>query len=161
MFEIERVRDRERKIGYSLHKGTETSVRDRERFEIEGVRDRESQLYKVFIVIIIIKCFHYINHPNFSYLFTFRTSLCCPTSKSSVHFLALFSYFAGLISFLFLSDTEYLKFVAVKEFSSPGYIFHNKFTTTPLLNDIPEVRHIHRRKIDYDLMSHFHQTLPL
>ena len=45
MFEIERVRDRERKIGYSLHKGTETLVRDRERFEIEGVRDRESQLY--------------------------------------------------------------------------------------------------------------------
>ena len=116
---------------------------------------------KYEIVIVIIKCFHYINHPNFSYLFTFRTSLCCPTSKSSVHFLALFSYFAGLISFLFLSDTEYLKFVAVKEFSSPGYIFHNKFTTTPLLNDIPEVRHIHRRKIDYDLMSHFHQTLPL
>ena len=45
LFEIARVRDRERKIGYSLHKGTETLVRDRERFEIEGVRDRESQLY--------------------------------------------------------------------------------------------------------------------
>ena len=45
LFEIERVRDRERKIGYILHKGTETLVRDRERFEIEGVRDRESQLY--------------------------------------------------------------------------------------------------------------------
>ena len=45
MFEIERVRDKERKIGYSLHKGTETLVRDKERFEIEGVRDRESQLY--------------------------------------------------------------------------------------------------------------------
>ena len=45
LFEIERVRDRERKIGYSLHKRTETLVRDRERFEIEGVRDRESQLY--------------------------------------------------------------------------------------------------------------------
>ena len=44
-FEIERVRDRERKIGYSLHKGTKTLVRDREKFEIEGVRDRESQLY--------------------------------------------------------------------------------------------------------------------
>ena len=44
LFEIERVRDRERKLGYSLHKGTETLVRDRERFEIEGVRDRESQL---------------------------------------------------------------------------------------------------------------------
>ena len=44
LFEIERVRDRERKIGYSLHKGTETLVRDRERFEIEGVWDRESQL---------------------------------------------------------------------------------------------------------------------
>ena len=34
-----------RKIGYRLHKGTETLVRDRERFDIEGVRDRESQLY--------------------------------------------------------------------------------------------------------------------
>ena len=45
MFEVERVRDRERKIGYSLHKRTETLVRDRKRFEIEGVRDRESQLY--------------------------------------------------------------------------------------------------------------------
>ena len=45
MSEIERVRDRERKIGYSLHKGTETLVRDREKFEIEGVRDRESRLY--------------------------------------------------------------------------------------------------------------------
>ena len=44
MFDIARVRDRERKIGYSLHKGTKTLVRDRERFEIEGVRDRESQL---------------------------------------------------------------------------------------------------------------------
>ena len=43
--EIERVRDRERKIGYSLHKWTETLVQDREKFEIEGVRDRESQLY--------------------------------------------------------------------------------------------------------------------
>ena len=42
MFEIERVRDRERKIGYSLHKGTDALVRYRERFEIEGVRDRES-----------------------------------------------------------------------------------------------------------------------
>ena len=45
LFEIERVRDRERKIGYSLHKGTETLVRNRERFEIDCVRDRESQLY--------------------------------------------------------------------------------------------------------------------
>ena len=45
LFEIGRVRDRERKIGYSLYKGTETLVRDRERFEIEGVRDRESQMY--------------------------------------------------------------------------------------------------------------------
>ena len=42
------VRDREIKIGYSLHKGTETLVRDREKFEIEGVRDRESQLYLIF-----------------------------------------------------------------------------------------------------------------
>ena len=41
MFKIERVRDRERKIGYSSHKGTETLVGDRERFEIESVRDRE------------------------------------------------------------------------------------------------------------------------
>ena len=48
LFEIERVRDRERKIGYSLHKGIDTLVRDRERFEIEGVRDRESQLYNTF-----------------------------------------------------------------------------------------------------------------
>ena len=45
LFEIERVRDRERKIGYNLHKGIETLVRHRERFEIEGVRDRESQVY--------------------------------------------------------------------------------------------------------------------
>ena len=37
LFEIERVRDRERKIDYILHKGTETLV-----------RDRESQLYKNF-----------------------------------------------------------------------------------------------------------------
>lgn len=44
LFEIERVRDRERKIGYNLHKGIETLVRHRERFEIEGVRDRESQV---------------------------------------------------------------------------------------------------------------------
>ena len=56
MFEIERVRDRERKIGYSLHKGTETLVRDREKFEIEGVRDRESRLYASSpITYIIIK----------------------------------------------------------------------------------------------------------
>ena len=45
LFEIERVRDRERKIGYSLHKGTKTLVPDRENFEIKDVRDRESQLY--------------------------------------------------------------------------------------------------------------------
>ena len=44
LFEIEGVRDRERKIGCSLHKGTQNLVRDRERFEIDGVRDRESQL---------------------------------------------------------------------------------------------------------------------
>ena len=42
LFEIERVRDRERKIGYSLHKGIETLVRDREKLEIEGVRNRGS-----------------------------------------------------------------------------------------------------------------------
>ena len=37
-------RDIERKIVYSLHKGTETLVRDREKFEIEGAQHRESQL---------------------------------------------------------------------------------------------------------------------
>ena len=37
LFEIERVRGKERKIGHSLHKGTKTLVRDKERFEIEGV----------------------------------------------------------------------------------------------------------------------------
>ena len=47
LFEIERVRDRERKMGYSLHKVTETLVRHRERFEIESVRDKESQLYEI------------------------------------------------------------------------------------------------------------------
>ena len=44
-FEIERVRDRKRKMGKILHKETKTLVRDREKFEIEGARDRESQLY--------------------------------------------------------------------------------------------------------------------
>ena len=39
LFEIERVRDRERKIGYSLHKGSETLVRDKKKFEMESVRD--------------------------------------------------------------------------------------------------------------------------
>ena len=48
-FEIERVRDRERKIGYSLQSGTEALVRHREKLEIEGVRDRESQLYHLTI----------------------------------------------------------------------------------------------------------------
>ena len=62
MFEIERVRDRGRKIGYSLYKGTETLVRDREKFEIEGVRDRESQLY----IMILIDC---------GLLLSFRVSL--------------------------------------------------------------------------------------
>ena len=47
LLEIERARDREREIGYSLHKGTETLVQDREKFEIEGVRDRESQRYMI------------------------------------------------------------------------------------------------------------------
>ena len=51
LFDKERVWDRERKIGYNLHKGTETLVRDRERFEIEGVRDRESQLYSNLCLI--------------------------------------------------------------------------------------------------------------
>ena len=45
LLEIERVRDRERKIGYGLLKGTETLVQDIEKFEIEGIRGRESQLY--------------------------------------------------------------------------------------------------------------------
>ena len=44
-FEIERVRDRERKLGWNQWKGTEKIVSDREKFEIEGVRDRESPLY--------------------------------------------------------------------------------------------------------------------
>ena len=52
MFEIERVRDRERKIGYILHKGNETLVRVREKFEIEGVRDRESRLYFQFLNLL-------------------------------------------------------------------------------------------------------------
>ena len=41
MFEIERVRDRERKIGWNQWKGTDKIVRDRENFDIEGVQDRE------------------------------------------------------------------------------------------------------------------------
>ena len=53
MFEIDRVRDGEIEIGYSLYKGIETLVRDRERFEIEGVRDRESQLYYVICKILV------------------------------------------------------------------------------------------------------------
>ena len=39
-----RVRDRERKIEYSVFKGTDTLVRDREKFEIWGDQDREIQL---------------------------------------------------------------------------------------------------------------------
>ena len=39
------VRDRERKLGWNQWKGAEKIVRDREKFEIEGVRDRESPLY--------------------------------------------------------------------------------------------------------------------
>ena len=35
----------DRKKGYSLNKGTDSLVRHREKFEIEGVRDRECQLY--------------------------------------------------------------------------------------------------------------------
>ena len=42
LFEVERVRDREIKKGHNLHKGTETLVQDRERFEIEGVKDKAS-----------------------------------------------------------------------------------------------------------------------
>ena len=55
MFEIERVRDRERKIGYCLHKGTDTLVRDREKFEIEGVFEIERVnciLMSVFVRVI-------------------------------------------------------------------------------------------------------------
>ena len=40
----ERIRDRERKIGWNQWKGTEKIVRDREKFEIEVVRVRESPL---------------------------------------------------------------------------------------------------------------------
>ena len=54
LFETERVRDRERKIGYSLHKETKTLVRDREKFDIEGVEDRESQLYTTNIFFAIL-----------------------------------------------------------------------------------------------------------
>ena len=43
--EIERVQDRERKLGWNQWKGTQKIVRDREKIEIEGVRDRESPLY--------------------------------------------------------------------------------------------------------------------
>ena len=56
MFEIERVRDRKRKIGYSLHKGTEILVRVRERFEIKGVRDRESTVSKFLYDIVNYMC---------------------------------------------------------------------------------------------------------
>ena len=52
LFEIERVRDRERKIGQSLHEGEKTLIRDREKFEIEGARDRESQLYLPFFFFL-------------------------------------------------------------------------------------------------------------
>ena len=38
LFEIERVRDRERKLGWNQWKGTEKIVRDREKFEIEDSR---------------------------------------------------------------------------------------------------------------------------
>ena len=78
MFEIERVRDRERKIGYSPHKGTETLVRDRERFEIEGVRDRESQLYVKFVSAFEI--------PSYS-------------SKKCARLREISQYLAGLIVF--------------------------------------------------------------
>ena len=43
LFEIERVRDRERKLGWNQWKGTEKIVRDREKFDIEGVRERERE----------------------------------------------------------------------------------------------------------------------
>ena len=45
LFEIQRVGDRERKLDWNQWKGTEKIVRDREKFEIEGVLDRESPLY--------------------------------------------------------------------------------------------------------------------
>ena len=47
MFEIERFK----KYAYDIHnvqQGTEALVRDREKFDIEDVRDRESQLYLLF-----------------------------------------------------------------------------------------------------------------
>ena len=40
-------RDREIKLGWNQWKGIEKIVRDREQFEIEGVRDRESPLYNI------------------------------------------------------------------------------------------------------------------
>ena len=55
LFEIERLRDRERKIGYCLHEGTETLVQGIEKFEIEGVRDRESQLYVHVLLVHAVK----------------------------------------------------------------------------------------------------------
>ena len=45
LFERERVRDRERTLGWNQWEGTEKIVRYREKVEIEGVRDRESPLY--------------------------------------------------------------------------------------------------------------------
>ena len=63
LFEIERVRDRERKIGCSLHKGTDSLVRDGERFEIEGVRD----VFTVFKQFVIdgVAIVNPIPHSNF------------------------------------------------------------------------------------------------
>ena len=58
MFEIEGVRDRDRKISYSLHKETETLVH-REKFEIEDVRDRKGRLYcKIFLAEILASNFN-------------------------------------------------------------------------------------------------------
>ena len=55
LFEIERVRDRERKLGWNQWKGTDKIVRDREKFEIEGVRDRESPLYNHLFYLLDIQ----------------------------------------------------------------------------------------------------------
>ena len=45
LFEMKKVRDREKVTKTIITIGTEVPIRDRERFEIEGSRDRESSLY--------------------------------------------------------------------------------------------------------------------
>ena len=41
------VRDRERKLGWNQSKGTEKIIRDRKKFEMEGVRYRESTVFTI------------------------------------------------------------------------------------------------------------------